>query len=221
MKLRMLAWPGLTLLLLVANFQIAHLSSPGDSPINIGGGSIFGDAGFLNQWESTNDAIAYGATSPDKTYLVLHGLVDAHNNPAPSPLTNTGPWLVYITTAAPLWATPVYISFCSDPVMPTGFPLQPSTSYCKGSFRSDESVYAQTTGGVGRWERHFDFPQLWRVGTRIHFHNVHCDGTAGSNETSCDELAAVTVMVTNDSMHINGVTYTCSNEHDCYVQSGK
>lgn len=227
MKLKMLAWPGLALLLLAGNLQIVHwleIFQVGDSPINIGGGSTYADTGILNWWTpiDAQGVTLYGAKSSDKTTLVLHGLLDDKGNDAPSTLTNTGPWLVFFDTSYPPgW--PASISFCSDPVKPANFPLQPSTQYCTSSAPNPDSktVYAQVND-YARWERHSEFPEVWRAKTRLHFHNRHCDGDQGPNETYCDAITTVYVTVTNDTGHkpVNGVPYHCKVEKDCYVQSG-
>lgn len=219
MKLRMLAWPGLTLLLLVGNFEIAHLSSPGDSPINIGGGSTYADAGVFNSWTAIVDAqgqiIAYQAESPGKN-LALHGLLDDQGNDRSSTLTNPGQWLVFFDTSYPP-GYPASISFCSDPVMPAGFPLQPSTRYCSPTVQNPDpkSVYVQVNDNA-RWEKHSEF-----LKSRLHFHNRHCDGDVGTNETYCDAIVTVYITVTNDNAQkpINGVPLHCKVEKDCYVRS--
>ncbi len=232
MKLKMFAWPGLVLLLLAGNFQLVHwlqMLGIDDSPINIGGGSTYADAGIFNPWTpiDSQGVTQYGAKSPDKTTLVLHGLVDDKGNDAPSSLTNTGSWLVFFNTSSPP-GYPASISFCSDPVMPSGFQLQPSTVYCNTTKLDSDQVYVQLNGKDGnnadtsRWERRSEFPQVWRGRTRLHFHNRHCDGNDGPNETYCDAITTVYVTVANDngSKPVNGVPFHCKVEKDCYVRSG-
>lgn len=217
MKLKMLAWPGLILLLFVGNFQMAQWLSIGDSPINIGGGSTYADAGVFNSWTAIDaqGVTSYLAKSPGKN-LALHGLLDDQGNDRTSTLTNPGKWLVFFNTPYPS-GYPASISFCSDPAMPAGFPLQPSTLYCNATVQNPDpqSVYVQANDNA-RWEKHSEF-----LKSRLHFHNRHCDGDVGTNETYCDAIMTVYVTVTNDNAQkpINGVPLHCKVEKDCYVRS--
>src|SRR5271163_4492247 len=78
------------------NFQTPVFASH-DSPIDVGGGSIYGSVGRanLNSWTSFNDFKLYGSRSSNNDYIKVTGFTGL---PSPTIVQNTGGWLITIVT---------------------------------------------------------------------------------------------------------------------------
>lgn len=192
-----------------------------DSPIDVGGGSIYGSVGRwnLNKWAEITGSKLYGSRSSNSDYIKLSGFSPISS---PTVIQNTGGWLITIVTKDsqrnPL-QTPS-ISFCSN--------LTSSAPYhCSGtSLNSDRRVYLEITSSTAQWDPKRELPTFKE---RLYFDD-HQPGCAGT-ESACDEIASLTITTVNaisslppTDQKTGPYTYgpfTCSVNADCSIETGQ
>jgi hypothetical protein len=174
-----------------------------DSPVTVAGGSIYGTAS--NPWIQKSYEAMYYAHSTRNDNIVLYGLVDSANLPAPSPLQDTGGWLITFSTQDSLGNPRANtILFCSAI----------SDGQCTGTNLGDNfAVYLQVNN-LKRLEL--------RTPTQLYFHDTdpNCDGKTNGDSEKCDEISSVTIATVNPYPG-KTVTYRCKDPKNCYVAVGK
>ena len=192
-----------------------------DSPIDLGGGSIYGSVGRWNwnTWTQINDSKLYGSRSSNSDYIKLTGFSGLSS---PSTIQNTGGWLITIITKNSQGnanSTPS-ISFCSN--------IGSSSPYCLGtSLDGDRRVYVEITSATAKWDWIYEPPYKHRV----EFDDTQ-SGCAGT-ESACDEIASITITTVNqistagttgtptaDGRYVYG-PYTCAVNKDCSIEAGQ
>jgi hypothetical protein len=185
--------------------QIHFAGAPHDSPVTVAGGSIKGVVRGTNAWQKRLFESIYSAPASGNDYIVLSGLVDDKEVAAPSPLTNTGGWLIMLSTKYPAGQTKSgSISFCSD-VSTNTIP------HCTGAgLRKDGVVFLQANNN-SRFET--------RSSGELHFHDQDktCDGNENS-EGPCDKISFVTIQTVSSP---TVTTYHCRDETQCTITVGK
>jgi hypothetical protein len=195
-----------------------------DSPIDVGGGSIYGSVGRWNwnTWTEINTSKLYGSRSSNSDYIKLTGFSGLSS---PITIQNTGGWLITIITKDsnhnPL-KTPS-ISFCSNITSST-----PQPYYCLGTnLDGDKKVYVEITSATAQWDWKYEPPYKHRV----EFDDAQ-SGCAGT-ESACDEIASITITTVNqisaagmirtltaDGRYAYG-PYTCTVNKDCSIEAGQ
>jgi hypothetical protein len=194
-----------------------------DSPIDLGGGSIYGSVGRWNwnAWTQINDSKLYGSRSSNSDYIKLTGFSGLSS---PITIQNTKGWLIKIVTKDsnrnPL-KTPS-ISFCSN--------IASSSPYCLGtSLDGDRRVYVEITSSTAQWDLATELP--W-FKNRVEFDDVQPPGCVGT-ESPCDEIASITITTVNQ-ISTAGMTgtqtadgrytygpYTCTVNKNCSIEAGQ
>jgi hypothetical protein len=194
-----------------------------DSPIDVGGGSIYGSVGRWNwnTWTQINDSKLYGSRSSNSDYIKLTGFSGLSS---PTTIQNTKGWLITIITKDSLGnplKTPS-ISFCSS--------IGSSSPYCLGtSLDGDRRVYVEITSATAQWDPTTELPWFKR---RVEFDDVQPPGCVGT-ESPCDEIASITITTVNkistagttgtptaDGRYVYG-PYTCTVNKDCSIEAGQ
>jgi hypothetical protein len=195
-----------------------------DSPIDVGGGSIYGSVGRanLNSWTSFNDFKLYGSRSSNSDYIKVAGFAGLSS---PTIIQNTGGWLITIVTkdsgGAPL--PQPSIAFCSN--IPNTAPYS-----CLGtSLNNDRGVYVAITSLTAKWDLKPDLPNVFKH--KVMFDDVRpeCSGT----ESACDEIYSITITTVNqltttgmsgtptaDGRYTYG-PYTCQVNKNCSIEAGQ
>lgn len=180
-------------------FAVLIIMDSYDPPVDAGGGTIRGKTNASRSWSEVAAGRIYGAPAGDKSYVVLYGLVDSQNNPAPSPLPVSGSWIASFSTQYPN-----AISLCSDVVSPPA-----ALPACTGQPLSDPStVYLQVNDSTDtNWE-----PKLLNHKLLYHDHHPGCG-------KSCEDIAQVTI--TTDSGSKTYGPYHCTDVENCGIKVGK
>lgn len=190
------AGTGIILVVVLATLAIMDSYDP---PVDAGGGTFRGKTNLTRSWSEVAAGRIYGAPTGDKSYVVLYGLVDSQNNPAPSPLPVSGSWIASFSTQYQN-----AISLCSDVVSgPAELPA------CTGKPLSDPStVYLQVNDSTDtNWE-----PKLLNHKLLYHDHHPGCG-------KSCEDIAQVTI--TTDSGSKTYGPYHCTDVENCGIKVGK
>jgi hypothetical protein len=196
-----------------------------DSPIDVGGGSIYGSVGRWNwnTWTEINTPKVYGSRSSNSDYIKLTGFSGLSS---PSTIQNTGGWLITIITKDSQGrpnSTPS-ISFCSNITSGT-----PQPNYCLGTLLDDGKVYVEITSATGKWDWIYEPPYKHRV----EFDDTQsgCVGT----ESICDQIVSIQITTVNSipslttspsnppntpGPYIYG-PYTCAVNKDCSIEAGQ
>ena len=177
-------------------------SKPHDSPVEVGGGSIYGHVGTfnLNTWTTITPNQLYSAPSTDSDYIKFKGFTDKDGKDAlQNPVQGTGGWKITITTMD--GSSPITI--CSS--INTSTPRS-----CSGDSVSDGTVYVQTSGG-GQWNRKF----YWTK-DRLIFQGC----AAGGDESPCNEIASIAITTVNPLGGLAG-PFKCPNNKKCRIKVGK
>jgi hypothetical protein len=191
-----------------------------DSPIDLGGGSIYGSVGRFNfnTWTQVNPKL-YGSRSSNSDYIKLTGFSGLSN---PSIIQQTRGWLITITTKDGQGhpnSTPS-ISFCSN--------ITSSPYHCSGTaLDGNTRVFVEITSATAQWDWIYEFP----IKHRVEFDDAlpGCTGT----ESACDEIASITI-TTVSQISTAGMTgtptadgryaygpYTCAVNKDCLIETGQ
>jgi hypothetical protein len=182
-----------------------------DSPIDVGGGSVYGSVGLLNfnTWTEIRTPYLYGSRSTNSDYIKLTGFTDPQNpNTPPGTFQGTGGWLINVNTKMSDGKTqnPKTIAFCTN--------LTPSAPYhCAGnSLGSDRVVYVEITSSTARWDWSF----YW-LKHRILFEDNQsgCRGT----ESLCDQIDSITI-TTASPLNTLG-PYICTDNTKCLIEAGQ
>jgi hypothetical protein len=198
-----------------------------DSPIDVGGGSVYGSVGRWN-WNTwtqiNNNPKLYGSRSSNNDYIKLTGFSGLSS---PSTIQGTGGWLITIITKDSnhnQHSTPS-ISFCSNITSST-----PQPYYCLGtSLDGDRGVYVEITSATAQWDWITELPWFKH---RVEFDDVQPPGCVGT-KSPCDEIASITITTVNN-ISTAGMTgtptahgryaygpYTCTVNKDCSIEAGK
>jgi hypothetical protein len=188
-----------------------------DSPIDVGGGSIYGSVRLwnLNTWAEIQTSRLYGSRSNNNDYVQLTGFSSS------AIFQNTGGWLITVYTKMSDGTTKnpnPSIAFCSS--------ANAAAPYCNGNSLSDKIVYVEITSKTAKWDWSRDW---WKH--RVEFEDTlsGCTGT----ESLCDQIDSITVTTVNPmpSLQVAAGTpssgsytygpYTCSVNSKCKITAGK
>jgi hypothetical protein len=179
-----------------------------DSPVEIGGGSIYASVGIfnLNKWVPVpNSPNAYMAQSSNPYVLQLVNFQDSNRNPAPSSTSGTGGWWIEITNSDGKTETnnSGSILFCTS-------------LDCQGGPAVNGWVYVKA-GSSARWEK----KRHYLVKDRLLFHDTRqgCDASSDL-DGPCNHLATITVHTISSTL-INNQTYTCVVQDKCKIIAGQ
>jgi hypothetical protein len=194
-----------------------------ESPIEIVGGSTHGETGSaFRPWTALTAGTLYSVVSGNSDNITFEGLVnDKDGSTPPSPITNTGGWIIgFSTTAGDGSSRPQTISFCSSLVAAPG---RPGTAPmpCANSLASvPNEVYVQANGYGGSGSTHFEERGLFKH-HQLRFHDTgsNCDGKP-TQESKCDVITSINIQTVNNPGSING-SYHCPDEKNCHVQLPK
>lgn len=195
----------------------ATLFGPGDSPVSIGDGSIYGRVGIfnLNTWTELKSGKSYEARSTNNDYIDLQGFSDPETGrPSPRALQDTGGWLIVISNTEPdkTRLGPKSISFCSH--------LSDSSSSCQAAPPIDGQVVYLQAGDRARWDRPWYY-----LHKKLVFHDTrdNCDKDT-DDQGNCDHISQIRITTVNTSHGLpgpGGITYNCPVQDKCYVTVGK
>jgi hypothetical protein len=193
---------------LAANFGMFGI----DSPVDISDGSLHGDVAIWkgDVWWTKTDGEVYTAKASDPDYITFSGFAADSGATPPSPLQNTGGWLILISNGEQGGGNinPDSISFCST--------ARADTPSCLlGKPGGDKWVYLETHPSMhGQWT-----PRIyWLVTHRLEFHDTRngCGGIDG-----CDNMKQITIKTMNQVPGANGDTYKCKKVEDCHITVGQ
>jgi len=225
--------------------HLAMFDDPNGPPITLSDGSIHGDIHLVNidifnNFSEKKKNEVYTANAYDRDYLTFYGFQDESGGAPPSPLQNTGGWLIRISNGNPGNETNQdSMSVCStasDAKKPT--PDLPDTTCLLGTPEPNEKdkwVYFEThpnprsepptsptlpaqNGQNGRWDRDF-------LGKRLKFH----DTRGGCENGVCDHIAYIIIKTVNTDSPLrqdgsttrlpgpDGHKYTCNETNQCGI----
>jgi len=225
--------------------HLAMFDDPNGPPITVSDGSIHADTHRLFHFFSEKTPFeVYTANAYDRDYIRFDGFTDDSGNGPPSPLQNTGGWLIRISNGNPGNETNQdSISVCStasDAKKPT--PDLPNTTCLLGPpdpNEEDKWVYLEThpnprpkpptlptlsaqNGQNGRWDRDF-------LRKRLNFH----DTRGGCENGVCDHIAYIIIKTMNQNSPPrqdgsttplpgpDGHKYTCNVVDQCTISIGR
>ncbi len=228
MKTRMLAAASAAVIVVVGGAVPRTSTSPvmanflmfdqGDSPIEVGDGSIHGylHGVNLNYWRTkavSDDAQIYTATADDPETLNLVGFrASPDRPPAPIQLQGTGGWLVSISNADQNGQNynQNSILFCSTAT-------EKPAACMLGKSGGEKWIYLETHPKKqhGSWKE-----QPLFLFKRLYFHDSH----PGCDNEACDHISAITIQTVNGPDNNlpgpSGRTYTCSGVDQCCIFVG-
>lgn len=195
-----------------------------DSPIDLGGGSIYGSVRLWNRntWTEIQTSQLYGSRSNNSDYIQLTGFSST------ATFQNTGGWLITVYTKMSDGTTKnpnQSIAFCSS--------INAAAPYCNGkSLDSNDRkrVYVEITSKTAKWDWIRDIHDGFKH--RVKFEDTlnGCTGT----ESSCDQIDSVFVTTVNPmpSLQVAEGTmpssgsytygpYTCPSNPKCKITTGK
>lgn len=204
-----------------------------DSPVVVSDGSIRGYIRGLNFrfWIKKTDNEVYAAEAADPDYITFEGFTDESGAAPPSPLTNTGGWLITISSGDPAGGSinQDSIAFCS-----TAREL-PSPACMLGTLGGDKWIYLETHpkadpdpdrtkqlhGRNGKWTP-------YHLDKRLKFQ----DTRTGCDNGVCDHILSIKIQTINRygesdpkgrSLRLpgpDGHTYKCNKVDKCSISVG-
>jgi hypothetical protein len=193
-----------------------------DSPIDVGGGSIYGKVGFwnLNRWSEVHPSRLYGSRSTNSDYIQLTGFTDPQNSAnSPTLFENTGGWLITISSRnSDKSPHPKSIAFCTS-VTPT------LPHHCTGdSLESDSVVYLEVTSSTATWDLKNNG---WKEKLMFDDSQPGCTGT----ESVCDQIDSILITTVKPITSIQPSSqssglytygpYICTENKKCHITAGK
>ena len=209
---------GLALIIFVVWLIIQHASPP-DTPIVIGGGSIYGKTSpkDTDGWTAVDNLKEYGKLHPGPVQNP-HGIdeltfTNFDTSPNPNPERNTGGWAILIRNPLPPPNTgpnPIpAVSVCSDATCSAAAPgCDPKTFDKKGAVYFNVRANAQITRVPGSGP-----------GTAIGEIDFH-DTTSGCTPDTCDKIYDVALKTCNGGVNPVFTTTCNTNPKSCDVQVG-